>query len=97
MNVPLRAWFSQIWRSRLTFGLAAAIIFAVASPTIAGAAGTSGASYRHYCKQVADGFFPDAVQNGVDRINRNCRRNAANRPFPVYSGKKDRHDQYFHL
>ena len=28
------SWFSQIWRSRLTFGLAAAIIFAVPSPRL---------------------------------------------------------------
>ena len=56
---------------------------------VAGAAGlAAGASYYYYCQQVANGFFQRAVQNGVDRVNRNCRRNAANGPLPVYSGKK---------
>ena len=91
------SWFSQIWRSRLTFGLAAAIIFAVPSPRLQAQPEPVGASYRHYCEQVADGIFPGVVQNSVDRINRNSRRNAANRSFPVHPGKKDRHDQYFHL
>src|SRR5450759_2516769 len=49
---------------------------------------TDGAPYCYYGKQVADGFFPDAVQNRVDCINRVCRRYAANRPLFVYSGKE---------
>ena len=96
-DVPMLGWFIQFLRSRLSFGLAAAIIFAVVSPTLQA---QPEPPVRHIVITVnksQDGIFPGAVQNSVDRINRNSRRNAANRSFPVHPGKKDRHDQYFHL
>ena len=89
--------FSQIWRSRLAFGLAAAIIFAVASPTLQA---QPEPVVRHIVITVNKSqtvSFKTPFKTASIASTEIADVTPLTDRSLVYSGKKDRHDQYLHI